>query len=185
MPINADTSLSRRVANHHFEDTLITFILLIAQLGRSIPTSVKMYSPSILISLLSLFLSSIDASPLTKRDSSPSINVIFFSDTNCTTTVPPTIYTRPVYGDESCYFYPNQDLYQSLIIDEIDDQFIGTNTALQVGNTAGDTCDFEDSLKYSVASKDVVGQCQFIGIPGGAGQLLKGGNEYRLTSLEG
>lgn len=150
-----------------------------------------MHTPSILVSLLPLFLSSVQSSPvsssprdLAKKDSSPSINVIFFSDNNCTTTVPPTIYTRPVYGDVASYFYPDE-LYQSLIIDEIDDQFIGTNSALQVGNTEGDTPDFTYSLKYSIATRDMVGECQFIGIPAGQGKPLRGGNEYRLTSLEG
>jgi hypothetical protein len=88
-----------------------------------------------------------------------------------------------VYGDESCYIYPNE-LYSSLLIDEIDEQFIGTNSALQVGNTGGDTCDFTNSIKFNIATKDIVGQCQFIGITSGPGKPLKAGNEYRLTSLQ-
>jgi hypothetical protein len=146
-----------------------------------------MFNPTVVLATLPLLLSTLtQAAPATlrQRDSGPSINVIFFSDNNCTTTVPPTIYTRTVYGDESCYFNPGED-YQSLLIDEIDDQFIGTNTALQVGNTAGDTCDFTISEKFSVATRDTVGQCQFIGITSGPGKPLKGANEYRLTSLEG
>ncbi len=148
-----------------------------------------MFKPDSLLALLPLFLSSIQAAPATdtitlaKKDSGPSINVIFFSDNNCTTTVPPTIYTRTVYGDEPCYFDPGEN-YQSLLIDEIDDQFIGTNSALQVGTTDGDTCDFTNSLKYSIATRDTVGECQFIGIPSGAGKPLRGGNEYRITNLE-
>jgi hypothetical protein len=139
---------------------------------------------------LLLLASSVFAAPaspgttLKQRDSGPSINVIFFSDNNCTTTVPSTIYTRTVYGDDPCYINPDQ-LYSSLLIDEIDEQYIGTNSALQVGNTAGDSCDFEFSLKYSIATKDNVGKCQFIGIPAGQGKPLRAGNEYRLTSLEG
>jgi hypothetical protein len=149
-----------------------------------------MFKPSILLSLLPLLLlSSVQATPISgqvleKRDSGPSINVIFFSDNNCTTTVPPTTYTRPVYGDHTCYIYPSE-LYQSLLIDKIDDQFIGTNSALQVGNTANETCDFQHSFKFSIASRYMVGKCQFIGISSGIGQPLKGGNEYRLTSLDG
>jgi hypothetical protein len=140
---------------------------------------------SALFSLVPLLLSSVKATPVpTTEPSGPSINVIFFSDNNCTTTVPATIYTRTVTGGVPCYVFPTE-YYQSLLIDEIDDQFIGTNSALQVGNTAGDTCDFTDALKYSIATRDSVGQCQFIGIPSGAGKPLKGGNEYRLTSLEG
>jgi hypothetical protein len=119
-----------------------------------------------------------------KRGSGPSINVIFFSDSNCQNTVPPTIYTRPVYGDEPCH-YNSSELYSSLIIDEIDDQFIGTNSALEVGYATGDTCDWTHSLKYSVATRDTVGQCQFIGIPTGMGKPTMGGNEYRLTTLMG
>ena len=147
-----------------------------------------MFKSSVLLTLLPLLFTSIQAHPTlgaaaAKRDSGPSINVIFFSDNNCTTTVPPTIYTRTVYGDNSCYINPTE-LYSSLLIDEIDDQFIGTNSALQVGNTAGDTCDFTNSNKFSIATKDTVGQCQFIGITSGPGKPLKGGNEYRLTSLE-
>ena len=69
---------------------------------------------------------------------------------------------------------------------EIDDQFIGTNTALQVGYTekAGE-CDWTVSEKFSVATKENVGVCQFIGIDAGMHLPLKPGNEYRLTSLEG
>jgi hypothetical protein len=147
-----------------------------------------MAKQSILLSL-AVLASSVFAAPassattLKQRDSGPSINVIFFSDNNCTTTVPPTIYTRSVYGDDQCYINPTE-LYSSLLIDEIDDQFIGTNSALQVGNTAGDTCDFEFSLKYNIATRDTVGKCQFIGIPAGHGPL-RAGNEYRLTTLEG
>jgi hypothetical protein len=70
------------------------------------------------------------------------------------------------------------------LIDEIDDQFIGTNSALQIGNTGGDTCDFTNSVKFNIATKDIVGQCQFIGITSGPGKPLKAGNEYRLTSLQ-
>jgi hypothetical protein len=148
-----------------------------------------MYKSSVILSLLPLFLSSIQASPTTAqgldtRDSGPSINVIFFSDDNCTHPVPATIYTRPVFGDEACYIFPAQ-LYRSLLIDEIDAQFVGTNSALQVGNTPGDTCGWGTALKYSIATRDTVGECQFVGIPSGPGQPLKGGNEYRLTSLEG
>jgi hypothetical protein len=148
-----------------------------------------MFKTSVLLSLLPfLFSSPIQAAPtssagLQQRDSGPSINVIFFSDNNCTTTVPPTIYTRTVYGDDACYINPNE-LYSSLLIDEIDDQFIGTNSALQVGNTPGDTCDFGNSVKFNIATRDTVGQCQFVGITSGPGKPLKGGNEYRLTSLE-
>ncbi|KAF2668193.1 hypothetical protein BT63DRAFT_425512 [Microthyrium microscopicum] len=141
-----------------------------------------MYTPALLSALLA---TTALATPITKRDSGPSINVIFFSDNNCTTTVPPTIYTRTVYGDHGCYSFPS-DSYSSLLIDEIDDQFIGTNTALQVGSAAdGDACDFGSAIKFSVATRDSVGQCQFVGIPGGQGKPLRGGNEYRLTSLEG
>lgn len=148
-----------------------------------------MYTASVLFSLAPLFLSSILATPissqdLTKKDSGPAINVIFFSDINCTTTVPPTIYTRSVYGDVASYFWPTE-LYQSLLIDHIDDQFIGTNSALQVGNTAGANANFTFALKYSIATKETVNVCQFIGIPAGQGKPARGGNEYRLTSLEG
>jgi hypothetical protein len=148
-----------------------------------------MYPSTILATLPLLFSAFTQAAPtsspatLKERDSGPSINVIFFSDNNCTTTVPPTIYTRTVYGDESCYFDPGA-WYQSVLIDEIDDQFIGTNSALQVGNTDGDTCDFEHSIKFNIATRDTVGQCQFIGIPSGMGKPLRGANEYRLTNLE-
>ncbi|KAF2429790.1 hypothetical protein EJ08DRAFT_661467 [Tothia fuscella] len=148
-----------------------------------------MYTPTTLLSLLPLLISSsvqvtpISSQGLAKRCSGPSINLIFFSDNNCTTTVPSTIYTRTVYGDEQCYINPGQ-LYSSVLIDHIDDQFIGTNSALQVGNTAGDTCDFGNSVKFNIATRDTVGQCQFIGINSGPGKPLKGGNEYRLTNLQ-
>jgi hypothetical protein len=147
-----------------------------------------MFKPTTLFALLPLFLASVQAAPtteatLSKKDSGPSINVIFFSDNNCQTTVPPTIYTRPVFGDQTCYFDAGQN-YQSILIDEIDDQFIGTNSALEVGVTDGDTCDFTHSLKYSIATRDNVGECQFVGIPTGQGKPLRGGNEYRLTTLQ-
>jgi hypothetical protein len=151
-----------------------------------------MYMPSVLLSLLPLLASSVQAAPtsnagLAKRASGPSINVIFFSDSNCQTTVPSTIYTRTVFGDERCYSNPDQ-LYSSVLIDEIDDQFIGTNSALQVGNAAGgacgEDCDFTNSVKFNIATRDLVGKCQFIGIASGPGKPLKGGNEYRLTNLQ-
>jgi len=155
-----------------------------------------MFKSSALLSLLPLFLLPFSeaaptthaATSLAERQSGPSITVIYFSDTNCTTTVPPTIYTRQVYGDEPCYYDPTE-LYSSLLILEIDDQFIGTNTALQVGytdnNACGATCDWTNSIKFDIATKDLVGQCQFIGIPTGMGKPDMPGNEYRLTSLEG
>lgn len=151
-----------------------------------------MFKSSILLTLLP-FLFSAQAAPtanpgavtLSERQSGPSITVIFFSDTNCTTTVPPTIYTRRVYGDVACYDnYPDQ-LYSSLLILEIDDQFIGTNTALQVGYVESETCDFTDSIKFDIATDALVDQCQYIGIPTGMGKPDMPGNEYRLTSLEG
>jgi len=72
-----------------------------------------------------------------------------------------------------------------VLIDEIDDQFIGTNSALQVGNTDGETCDdFTHSLKFSIATKENVGKCLFVGIPTGMGKPLRGANEYRLTTLQ-
>jgi hypothetical protein len=116
--------------------------------------------------------------------SGPKINVIFFSDDNCQTTVPKTIYTRDVFGSVACYDnFPDQS-YKSLIIDEIDDQIIGTNTALEVGVASSASCDFTHSVKFNVATKDLVGKCQFIGIPQGQGKPLAAGNEYRLTSLQ-
>jgi hypothetical protein len=147
-----------------------------------------MFKPTAILALVPLFLASTQAAPttettLSKKDSGPSINIIFFSDNNCQTTVPPTIYTRPVFGDHPCYFDAGQN-YQSILIDEIDDQFIGTNSALEVGVTDGDTCDFTNSLKYSIATRDTVGKCQFVGIPTGQGKPLRGGNEYRLTTLQ-
>lgn len=147
-----------------------------------------MFKPAALISLLPLLSTFAMAAPtspttLSERASGPKISLIFFSDNNCTTTVPQTIYTRTVYGDEPCYFDPTE-LYSSVLINEIDDQFIGTNSALQVGNTAGDTCDFTNSVKFNIATRDLVGQCQFIGITSGLGKPLKAGNEYRLTNLE-
>lgn len=114
----------------------------------------------------------------------PKINVIFFSDDACQHTVPETIYTRNVFGSVPCYNnFPNQS-YKSLIIDQIDDQIIGTNTALQVGVASSDQCDFTNSLKFNVATRDLVGKCQFVGIPQGQGKPLGAGNEYRLTSLQ-
>ena len=114
----------------------------------------------------------------------PKINVIFFSDDTCQTSVPKTIYTRDVFGSVPCYDnFPDQS-YKSLIIDEIDDQIIGTNTALQVGVTNSDQCDFTESIKFNVATRDLVGKCQFIGIPQGQGKPLAAGNEYRLTNLQ-
>ena len=128
------------------------------------------------------------AASLVERQSGPSITLIYFSDTNCTNTVPPTTYTRQVYGDEPCYYDPTE-LYSSLLILEIDDQFIGTNTALQVGytdnNGCGATCDWTNSIKFDIATTDLVGQCQYIGIPTGMGKPDMPGNEYRLTTLEG
>lgn len=151
-----------------------------------------MLSPSIILSLLPLFLSSVHATPLgapvaalKSRDSSgPSITAIFFSDNNCTTTVPSTIYTRKIYGADNCHFDADE-VYNSLEIIEIDDQFIGTNTALQVGNSGEGACnDFERSEKFSIATRDDVGKCLFVGITGGMGKPLVGGNEYRLTTLQ-
>lgn len=116
--------------------------------------------------------------------SGPKINVIFFSDDACQNTVPATIYTRDVFGSVPCYNnFPDQS-YKSLIIDEIDDQIIGTNTALQVGVASSDQCDFTESIKFNVATRDQVGKCQFIGIPQGQGKPLGAGNEYRLTNLQ-
>jgi len=139
-----------------------------------------------LVALASSALAAPASSPniFAKRDSGPSINVIFFSDSSCQTTVPPTIYTRPVYGDDACYFN-STEAYSSLIIDHIDDQFIGTNSALEVGYSTEDTCDWTYGLKYSIATRDTVGQCQFVGIPTGMGKPTRSGNEYRLTTLEG
>lgn len=62
---------------------------------------------------------------------------------------------------------------------------MGTDSALQVGNTGGDTCDFTNSIKFGIGTKDLEGQCQFIGITSGQGKPLKGGNEYRLTTDQG
>lgn len=116
--------------------------------------------------------------------SGPKINVIFFADDACQNTVPATIYTRDVFGSVSCYNnFPDQS-YKSLIIDEIDDQIIGTNTALQVGVASSDQCDFTQSIKFNVATRDQVGKCQFIGISQGQGKPLGAGNEYRLTNLQ-
>ena len=119
-----------------------------------------------------------------KPPTGPKINIIFFSDEACQNTVPETIYTRDIFGSVPCYNdFPNQS-YKSLIIDHIDDQIIGTNTALQVGVASSDQCDFTESLRFNVATRDLVGKCQFIGIPQGQGKLLGAGNEYRLTNLQ-
>jgi hypothetical protein len=126
----------------------------------------------------------VTASSSTPTPNGPKINVIFFSDDACETTVPKTIYTRNVFGSVACYDdFPDQS-YKSLIIDEIDDQIIGTNTALQVGVASSDQCDFTHSIKFNVANRDLVGKCQFIGIPQGQGKPLGTGNEYRLTNLQ-
>lgn len=133
------------------------------------------------------FTSSVAATPLGARqtDSGPKIVNIFFSDDNCTTTVPETIYTRYVYGDHACYNdFDKAETYKSLMILEIDDQFIGTNTALEIGNSDADTCDWTHSIKFNIATKDDLKKCQFVGIPGGMHTPLLPGNEYRLTSLE-
>jgi hypothetical protein len=72
-----------------------------------------------------------------------------------------------------------------VIIDEIDDQFIGTNSALEVGlASSADKCDFTHSVKFSIATRENVGKCLFIGIPQGQGKPLGQGNEYRLTTLQ-
>src|SRR3954470_516036 len=106
-----------------------------------------MFKSSVLLSLIPFLLSSVQATPVPAQEISsrdyptgPSINVIFFSDNQCTNTVPATIYTRNVTGGVPCYSYPDE-LYQSVIIDSIDDQFIGTNSALQIGYSEKDTCD--------------------------------------------
>lgn len=159
------------------------------------PKDKMLFKPA-LLALLPFLFSSTQAVPastpgamtLSERQDGPSITLIFFSDTNCTDTVPPTIYTRQVYGDEACYIYPDQS-YSSVLILEIDDQFIGTNTALQVGYTDtvanGDSCNWTDAIKFNIATDALVDQCQYIGIPTGQGKPDMPGNEYRLTSLEG
>jgi len=137
-----------------------------------------------------IFTSSTIAAPanilnsLAKCGSGPSINVIFFSDSDCQTAVPATVYTRPVYGDNSCYFNSTES-YSSLIVDHIDDHFIGTNSALEVGYSTGDSCDWTYGLKNSIATRHTVGQCQYVGIPTGTGKPTRAGNEYRLTTLQG
>lgn len=113
----------------------------------------------------------------------PKIKVIFFSDDKCTQTAPTTIYTRDVFPGRCANDFPDLG-YKSLIIDHIDDRFIGTNSGLQVGNTNNDTCDFTNSVTFSIGTKDNVGKCQFVGIPQKAlGKPMLFGNEYRLTSL--
>ncbi|KAF2103986.1 hypothetical protein NA57DRAFT_70198 [Rhizodiscina lignyota] len=137
-----------------------------------------------------LLASTAIAAPLSERQetgSGPKIVTIFFSDDACQNTVPETIYTRYIYGDAACHddFILSQT-YSSLMIIEMDPQFIGTNTALQVGNTDGDICSedtFQHSEKFSIATNATLNQCQYIGIPNGHGPDLPG-NEYRLTSLE-
>ena len=117
----------------------------------------------------------------------PKINVIFFSDTACTQSIPKTHYTRDIQAGKCVndfHYHNGPPLYKSLIIDHIDDQFVGTNSALQVGNTNSKACNFTNSEKFSLASKHVVGKCQFIGIPQqGPGKPLLYGNEYQLAPL--
>lgn len=116
--------------------------------------------------------------------SGPRINVIFFSDANCQNSVPQTVFGRDVFGSVACYNdFPNET-YSSLIVDYIDDQIIGTNTALEVGIASSTECDFEHSVKFKVANKDVVDECQFIGIPTGQHKPTVAGNEYRLTNWQ-
>ena len=112
------------------------------------------------------------------------INVIYFLDDKCTSTIPKTIYTRNVFAGP-CTVNPHQT-YNSLIIDQIDDQFMGTNSALQVGNTNSGNCNFTNSVEFSIATRDQVGKCQFIGIPqAGPSKPLLPGNEYQLAPLMG
>ena len=122
--------------------------------------------------------------PASSTPTGPKIKVTFYSDTACQSAFPGTIYARNVFGDVPCYNNFPQQSYKSLIIDEIDDRIIGTNTALQVGVASSDQCDFTHSLKFNVATRDLVGKCQFIGIPQGQGKPLAAGNEYRLTTLQ-
>ena len=144
----------------------------------------------------SLFLAAVSAALLATAAAHPTcphptpipagakINVVYFSDDKCTNTVPKTIYTREVLAGP-CKVNPHQT-YKSLIINSIDDQYIGTNSALQVGNTNSGNCDFTNSVKFSIATRDQVGKCQFIGIPqAGPGKPLLPGNEYQLAPLMG
>ena len=122
--------------------------------------------------------------PTTNIPSGPKINVVFFSDNSCQITVPESIYTRDVFAQGICYNdFPDQ-YYKSVIIDSIDDQFIGTNSALEIGVASSNSCDFTNSVKFNIATRDSVGKCQFIGIPQGQGKPLGAGNEYRLTTLQ-
>jgi hypothetical protein len=159
-----------------------TIIAALAALAAAHPHYTSCPAPTTVTETVTTTVTS--SPPATSTPTGPRINVIFFSDSACETTVPSTIFTRNVFGSVPCYDnFPNQT-YSSLLIDEIDDQIIGTNTALQVGVTSSDQCDFAHSIKFNVATKDLVGKCQFIGIPQGQGKPLSPGNEYRLTNLQ-
>lgn len=153
----------------------------IAALATAHPTRGHCPAPTTVTETVTTAVTSPSSTP---TPNGPKVNVIFFSDVTCQTTVPETIYTRDVFGSVACYNdFPSQS-YKSLIINEIDDQVIGTNTALQVGVASSDQCDFTNSIKFNVATRDIVGKCQFIGIPQGQGKPLGAGNEYRLTTLQ-
>lgn len=164
-----------------------------------------MVKTSLLAALSAVFLASATAAPNphcpAPSHNGPKVNVIFFSDSQCKTTVPKTIYTRNVFPGTCTNNFPDQS-YSSLIIDHIDDQFIGIlappssrvswltpagkNAALIVGNSPNHMCNFTKSVKFSVANRENVGKCQFVGIPQAApGKPLLAGNEYQLGTLQG
>lgn len=114
----------------------------------------------------------------------PKVDLIFFSDDKCTQTVPSSNYVQDVFAGPCTDNFPEQ-FYKSVIIFHIDDQFIGTNSALQIGNSNDETCNFTNSIKIPIATRDDIGICQFIGIPQkGPGKPLLVGNEYQLTTLQ-
>jgi hypothetical protein len=117
----------------------------------------------------------------------PKIEVAFYSDTACKKPVFPVhkpFHAHDIFSGHCTNNFPHQT-YSSLIIKEIDNQFIGQNAALQVGNADTFACDFTKSIKFSIATRDQLGKCQFIGIPQpGPGKPLLPGNEYQIAPLQ-
>jgi len=151
----------------------------------------KMFKSSVSVTLVSILFwhvtqatpSRSDSLTISERQSDPSIKVLFFSDFNCTTIVPVDIYPCVVYGDELCYMNTTSHI-ESIRIVEIDDQFIRTNSALQISYSPYYSCDFAYNVTFSIATRDKLAYCREVEVPWFELLGRKPGNTYRITTLE-
>ena len=142
-----------------------------------------MYASGVFAATLSVLSTASATTLLARRTLDPNVNVTFFSTSDCSIGFPSTTHHTTIFSGPAVDNFPC-DSYSSLIINAIDDRFIGQNAALQIGNTGSATVDFTNSIKFNIATKDTVGQCQFVGISGGQGKPLLSGNEFQIAPLQ-